>query len=338
MRPFRAPRLIVKETEEGNLESSLDKSDKAVRQKHLVPELETQNLDAASPNVLEFELYLDGLASKGDSTMASPCKAVPEKNLVSELETQNFGAASAHVLLEFEFYLDGPTSKEDSTMASPCTAAPGKNLVSELETQNVGAASSNVLDLDLHLDRQASKVDSTMASPCTAVPQINLVSELEIHNVAAASPNVMEFETFLDGLSSKGASRRASPFKASNVKPTTLPLTKPAHMSNDEWWDTVLQSEQQRLKVMDDELNTDAVSSDDDIPIVQTLPVATTQSTKKKKVKTLWSYETVMEPTGARSKYWDSPAPIHRAQKELAKQKLQEMKNGEEFLEGASNI
>jgi hypothetical protein len=61
---------------------------------------------------------------------------------------------------------------------------------------------------------------------------------------------------------------------------------------------------------MDDDLNTDGVSSDDDIPIVQTLPVATTQSTKKKKVKKLWSYETVMEPTEARSKYWDSPAPI----------------------------
>ncbi len=89
---------------------------------------------------------------------------------------------------------------------------------------------------------------------------------------------------------------------------------------------------------MDDGLHAEAVSSDDDIPIVQTLPVATTTSTKKKKVKSLWSYETVMEPTGARSKYWDSPAPSQRATKELAKHKLQEMKNGEEFLEGAANI
>jgi len=216
MRPFRAPRLIVKETEEGNLESSPDKSDNTVREKHLVPEPETQNVDAASPNVLEFELYLDGLASKGDSTMASSCKVVPEKNLVSELESQN--------VLESEFYLDGLASKGESTMSK-------------------------------------------------------------------------------------------------------LPLTKPAHMSNDDWWETVLQSEQQRFKARDEVLNAEAVSSDDDLPIVQTLPVAR----KKKKVKSLWSYETVMEPTGARSKYWDSPAPVQRATKELAKQKLQLITNGEEF-------
>ncbi len=88
MRPFQAPRLIVKETEEGNLESSQDKSDKVVREKHLVPELESQNLDAAFPNVLEFEFYLDGLASKGASTMASPCKAVPEKTLFLNLRAK----------------------------------------------------------------------------------------------------------------------------------------------------------------------------------------------------------------------------------------------------------
>ena len=81
MRPFRAPRLIIKETEECNLESSQDKSDNAVRGKHLVPEPETPNVDAASPNVLEFELYLDGLDLKGDATMASSCLAVPEKTL-----------------------------------------------------------------------------------------------------------------------------------------------------------------------------------------------------------------------------------------------------------------
>jgi hypothetical protein len=199
MRPFRAPRLIVKETEEGNLESSPEKSDMFVPEKDLVPEPETQNLEAASPNLLEFEFYLDGLASKSAETIVSPLKPL-------------------------------------------------------------------------------------------------------------------------------------------NGKPTTLPFTKPANMSTDDWWETVLQSEQQRLQVMETGHDTNAVSSDDDIPIVQTLPVATTKSTKKKKVKSLWSYETVMEPTGARSKYWDSPAPSQRATKELAKHKLQEMNNGEESLEGTSNM
>lgn len=321
MRPFRAPRLIIKETEECNLESSQDKSDNAVRGKHLVPEPETQNVDAASPNVLEFEFYLDGLDSKGDATMASSCLAVPEKNLVSESETHTFGAASPHAL-ESEFALEELALKGGVTMASSCTALPEQNTVSELETQNFGAASRHALEFEFYLDGPASKGE--------AVPGKKPDSEHRSQNVGAASPNVNEFENFLEGLSAVGVPTRASPFKVSGVMPSNLPMTKPPHMSNDEWWDTVLQSEQQRLKAGDDELNADAVSSDDDIPIVDTLPVAK----KKKKVKSLWSYETVNEPTGARSKYWDSPAPTQRATKELAKQKLQLMTNAEELPEG----
>ncbi len=87
MRPFRAPRKcvakparaeqtdqiesgeatefvlvrsswIVKETEEDNLQTSQDRSYTAVPEKHLVPELESHNFGAASPNVSEFENYL----------------------------------------------------------------------------------------------------------------------------------------------------------------------------------------------------------------------------------------------------------------------------------------
>jgi hypothetical protein len=46
-------------------------------------------------------------------------------------------------------------------------------------------------------------------------------------------------------------------------------------------------------------------------------------STRKKKAKKcLWHYETVAEPTGASSKYWDAVALIERATKRRAKEKL----------------
>ncbi len=115
-----------------------------------------------------------------------------------------------------------------------------------------------------------------------AVPESNHVPQLQSHNCVAASPNVSEFEKYLDGLPSQGASTLSS----------TLPLTKPAHLSKDEWWDTVLQAEKQRLQQLEearivpvDDMFPDAGSSDDDIPIVKTLPAATAQARKKKKSK-----------------------------------------------------
>ena len=38
--------------------------------------------------------------------------------------------------------------------------------------------------------------------------------------------------------------------------------------------------------------------------------------------KVLWTYETVAEPTGVTSKYWDADAPTERATKKLANEKL----------------
>ena len=56
---------------------------------------------------------------------------------------------------------------------------------------------------------------------------------------------------------------------------STLPLTKPAHLSKEEWWETVLQSEKERLKHLEEarlvpveKMCPDADSSDDDVPIV----------------------------------------------------------------------
>lgn len=169
-----------------------------------------------------------------------------------------------------------------------------------------------------------------------AVPENKHVPELQCLNCGSASPILSEFEEYLNGLPSKGASTMAS----------TLPLAKPAHLSKDEWWDSVLQAEKERLQQLEaaqlvpvDEIYpSEAASSDDDIPIVLTLPGSTSKARKKKKVQTLWSYETVNEPTGVHSKYWDSPAPMQRATKQQAKQKLDELKNAEKQRVGASFI
>jgi hypothetical protein len=112
-------------------------------------------------------------------------------------------------------------------------------------------------------------------------------------------------------------------------------------MNKDEWWESVLRAEQEKLKKMKesrlvpvDDMFLDPVSSDDDIPIVNTLPATTAKAKKKKKVKILWSYETVLEPTGVRSNYWDAKAPTERATKQQAKQKIHNLKDFEKETEG----
>ncbi len=121
--------------------------------------------------------------------------------------------------------------------------------------------------------------------------------------------------------------------------------SKPKTMSNNEFWQGVLESEQKRLST-DLETRTVAVDeillrggsdddADDNIPIVSQLPkklalLATLEAVpspspkqrKKKFPKSLWTYETVAEPTGAASRYWDADAPSERATKRLAKERL----------------
>jgi hypothetical protein len=74
------------------------------------------------------------------------------------------------------------------------------------------------------------------------------------------------------------------------------------------------------------------------VPIAQTLAVPSISLTmlatlaakptpspivrKKKLKKSLWTYETVAEPTGVSSKYWDADAPEEQATKRRAKEKL----------------
>ncbi len=88
---------------------------------------------------------------------------------------------------------------------------------------------------------------------------------LQSHTSVSASPNVTEFERYLEGLPAQG--------------PSTLPLSKPAHLSKDQWWESVLQAEKVRLQQIEeahpvpveaillpvDAMLLDAESSDDDI-------------------------------------------------------------------------
>lgn len=148
----------------------------------------------------------------------------------------------------------------------------------------------------------------------------------------AASPNVSEFEQYLEGLHVQEDSLALS---------SNLPATKPAHLTKDEWWESVLRAEQDRVKKLEerlvpvDEMFLDHSSSeDDDIPIVNTLPPTPSKAKKMKKVKVLWSYETVEEPTGVRSNYWDAQAPSMRTTKKLAKEKIQQLTDVEEQIEG----
>ncbi len=94
-------------------------------------------------------------------------------------------------------------------------------------------------------------------------------------------------------------------------------------------WESVLQAEKQRCEddqrswqVEVDDILLGDESSDGDILIVSILPTAKPKRTMKKMSKLLWTYETVAEPTGAASKYWDADAPSERATKRLAKEKL----------------
>jgi hypothetical protein len=52
------------------------------------------------------------------------------------------------------------------------------------------------------------------------------------------------------------------------------------------------------------------------------IPSPSPKVVKPKVKKSLWTYETTAEPTGASSKYWDADAPVERATKRRAKEKL----------------
>jgi hypothetical protein len=49
----------------------------------------------------------------------------------------------------------------------------------------------------------------------------------------------------------------------------------------------------------------------------------------------LWTYETVAEPTGVASKYWDAEAPSERRTKRLAKEKMLAIKETNVDIQGS---
>ncbi len=149
------------------------------------------------------------------------------------------------------------------------------------------------------------------------------------HSVAP-SPSLSEFEGLLGALE---AIRKE------------VPIKRRADMSNDEWWNSVLEAEKQRCQddlhsrqVEVDDILLGDVSSDDDIPIASTLPAKKSTRKGKKKSKVLWTYETVIEPTGVSSKYWDASAPPERATKKQAKDKLIAINVAENQSRGLNHV
>jgi hypothetical protein len=154
---------------------------------------------------------------------------------------------------------------------------------------------------------------------------------------------MQEFESFLE---------RRSQVNIDSFAPEAAMIRKPKAMSNNQFWQGVLESEQHRLS-KDLEARTVAVEeillggdseedAEDNIPIVSQLPKKlallaalaevpspSPKQRKKKVPKSLWTYETVAEPTGAASRYWDADAPSQRTTKLLAKQRLEALREAE---------
>jgi hypothetical protein len=137
--------------------------------------------------------------------------------------------------------------------------------------------------------------------------------------------------------------------------------SKPRSMSNNEFWQRVLENEQERLSkdletstvAVDDILlgSTSDDDADDNIPIVSQLPkklallaslaevpIPSAKQRKKKVPKSLWTYETVAEPTGAASRYWDADAPTERTTKRLAKERLVALREADISTQGQSSF
>jgi hypothetical protein len=91
-----------------------------------------------------------------------------------------------------------------------------------------------------------------------------------------ASPSLSEFENFLG---EREANLQTQTIKQGSDK--FVVYERPANVSNNEWWESVLTSEKERLEQNKNSRTVDVAdilpeeaSSDDDIPIVSTLPSA----------------------------------------------------------------
>ncbi len=147
-----------------------------------------------------------------------------------------------------------------------------------------------------------------------------------------ASPAVSEFERYLQ-------TREAQRLKPKNpltelyLQEQRKKSVKPrqSNSSDDEDDPVPLATLHKRQRLADD-LHSRTISIENIIPeiefigaveeTIQSLPPTKPTRIGKKKVRALWTYETVAEPTGVASKYWDANAPRERTTKKLAKEKL----------------
>jgi hypothetical protein len=67
-------------------------------------------------------------------------------------------------------------------------------------------------------------------------------------------------------------------------------------------------------------------------------PTSSPNVREKKEKKTLWTYETVAEPTGMSSRYWDAEAPVERATKRRAKEKMSAIHEPDGAFSGAQPL
>jgi hypothetical protein len=117
----------------------------------------------------------------------------------------------------------------------------------------------------------------------------NALLSNQASKATATSPAVSEFENYLQDLSSKAASSMVTSLGNNVPLSSTLPSNRPAHLTKDEWWESVLRAEQERVKKLErphlvpvNEMFFDTVSSDDEVPIVNTLQSKTAKAKTKK--------------------------------------------------------
>ena len=218
----------------------------------------------------------------------------------------------------------------------------------EVEMENVGR------DVAMQRDQpQDDCVHRELGKQCTiearkeGAVSVDGVTETQVLP-QVPSPSLSDFVAFLENLETKH-SFFSKDSTTQTMGPIAVPPAKTSRSATDEYWENILQREIERqandlrfTMVPVEDIMLDASSDEDDVPIVNTINRGTTNlgmlatvasekqlcRVKTKKVKqTRWTYETVCEPTGVASKYWDANAPSERATKRLAVQRLSAIKN-----------
>ncbi len=170
------------------------------------------------------------------------------------------------------------------------------------------------------------------------------------------SPSLSDFEDFLGKIEIEV---RNYPKEMSRASAGQLAVykAKTQRSATDEYWESVLAKEKERCEmdlrmesVPVDARMVGASSDVDDVPIIDTLSrkqtdlgvlatvaadITSPAKLQQKKVKqTRWTYETVCEPTGVASKYWDADAPSARQTKQLARERMKALNDGNVDGEG----